>query len=410
MIRIQKREECCGCTACEQICPQHCITLTPDDEGFLYPQINLERCIDCHLCEKACPVINQNKERTPIEVYAAYNKNEEVRKSSSSGGIFSLIAEEVINKKGVVFGVKFDEELNVSFDYTESFKGLNQFRGSKYVQASLNNTYKQVLDFLKDERLVLFTGTPCQIAGLKSFLKKDYPNLLLVDLICEGVPSPKVWRKYLQEETEKQLKKNKSQSPISETIIQKFTFRDKSKGWKQHGITFQIVDQRSKTSIPVSIYRDSAYLQALFHYVILRPICYTCPFKKCKSHSDITIADYWGINILHPEMDDDKGTSMVFINTEKGKSFFQIDNTVYLKTEYEESFYHNNVITSVKKHSNRDRFYSNIDNCRSIIKLLNRCTFPLSYKIKEFFKRTLSKYVSKKTYHKLEVIWRKAKK
>lgn len=159
MIRIQKREECCGCTACEQICPQHCITLTPDDEGFLYPQINLERCIDCHLCEKACPVINQNKERTPIEVYAAYNKNEEVRKSSSSGGIFSLIAEEVINKKGVVFGVKFDEELNVSFDYTESFKGLNQFRGSKYVQASLNNTYKQVLDFLKDERLVLFTGT-----------------------------------------------------------------------------------------------------------------------------------------------------------------------------------------------------------------------------------------------------------
>jgi len=170
------------------------------------------------------------------------------------------------------------------------------------------------------------------------------------------------------------------------------------------------LDKSSKEQIPVSIYRDSAYLQALFHYVILRPICYSCPFKKCKSHSDITIADYWGINILHPEMDDDKGTSMVFINSEKGKLFFQIDKTVYLKTEYEESFYHNNVVTSVKKHSNRDRFYSNIDNCKSIIKLLNSCTFPLSYKIKELFKSTLSKYISQKSYHKLELVWRRVKK
>ena len=196
MIIINKREDCCGCSACQQVCPQECITMIPDKEGFYYPHIDLDKCINCHLCEKVCPIINQGTERNPLEVYAAYNKNEDVRAKSSSGGIFSLIAEKVIQNKGVVFGVKFDSDLNVTFGYTDTIEGIGQFRGSKYIQAHLGDTYKIAAKFLKDGRLVLFSGTPCQVAGLKGFLNKDHPNLLTLDIICEGVPSQKIWKRY----------------------------------------------------------------------------------------------------------------------------------------------------------------------------------------------------------------------
>ena len=197
MIDIKEKNNCCGCSACVQICPKQCISMAADNEGFLYPQVNSAICIDCGLCEKVCPVINQSAPREPLVVYAAKNNNEDIRLKSSSGGIFTLLAEKVIEEGGVVFGAKFDADWNVVHDYTETIEGLAAFRGSKYVQSIIGDNFKTAKQFLNNGRKVLFSGTPCQIAGLKKYLRKEYDNLLTVDVVCHGVPSPMVWRDYL---------------------------------------------------------------------------------------------------------------------------------------------------------------------------------------------------------------------
>ena len=199
MINILNKKDCCGCNACVQRCPKQCIIMQTDNEGFLYPIVDATTCIDCGLCEKVCPVINQTEPQEPLKVYAAYNKNEDIRMQSSSGGIFTLLAEEIIKKGGVVFGVKFNKDWMPEFGYTETLEGLSTYRGSKYVQAIVGDAYKQAEEFLKAGREVLFSGTPCQIAGLKRYLRKEYDKLLTVDIICHGVPSPKVWNMYLKE-------------------------------------------------------------------------------------------------------------------------------------------------------------------------------------------------------------------
>jgi len=414
MIDIKRREDCCGCGTCEQVCPKHCISLITDTEGYWYPHVDINYCVNCHLCEKACPVINQEQERTPIKVYAAINKDENIRAKSASGGIFTVVAEKVINQGGVVFGVRFDDDWNVIFDYTETIEGLGAFRRSKYVQAWLGNTYSRVKDFLNKGRLVLFVGTPCQVAGLRRFLNKDFVNLLLMDLLCEGVPSPKVWKMYLEEETTRQGEKDTiCQHPNlkNDVLIKEISFRNKSLGWKKFSfaITFAKAtsDGKKELVLPSYINRESAYMQAMFQYLDLRPICYECPFKSCKSHSDITIADYWGINVLHPEMDDDKGTSMVYINTVKGADFFDLNSVNCLETTYEEAFSFNNVVTSSKKHPYREKFFSHIDNTRSIIHLLDKYTYTRSFRMKRKSK-LIAKYILPSfVYKSLKFLWRK---
>ena len=193
MIEITEKYLCCGCAACVQRCPKQCIILHEDHEGFLYPKVDTDNCIDCALCEKVCPILNEGSNRKPLKVYAAINKDEKIRLESSSGGIFTLLAEQTIGEDGVVFGARFDENWQVRLDYTETIEGIAVFRGSKYVQARTENTYQQAEFFLREGRKVLFAGTPCQIAGLKKFLRKEYDNLLAVDFVCHGVPSPKVW-------------------------------------------------------------------------------------------------------------------------------------------------------------------------------------------------------------------------
>ena len=163
MIKISDKTECCGCNACSQICPLGCIDMQEDSEGFLYPKVNLDVCIDCKLCEKTCPILKQNENRKPITVYAAKNTNEDVRIQSSSGGAFSVLAEYVINHQGVVFGAKFDDKWDVVHDYTETLEGIKSFRGSKYVQSFIGEMFVKVKEFLEQNRLVLFSGTPCQV-------------------------------------------------------------------------------------------------------------------------------------------------------------------------------------------------------------------------------------------------------
>ena len=402
MIKIQKTTDCCGCSACAEICPKQCISLDVDYEGFWYPQINSSICIDCHLCESVCPVLNPGVEHKPLHVYAAINKNDEIRARSASGGVFTIIAEKVIDEGGVVFGVKFDRDWNVIFGYTETKEGLEEFRRSKYVQAWVGESYREVKRFLKEGKKVLFTGLPCQIAGLNLFLKKEYTNLITVDLICEGVPSPKLWRKYLDEEFVVYKKKYRTRTHITSSssrqniFIKDISFRNKSLGWSNFSFSLTIAGNSSENSqnivFPSYINRNSAYMQLMFRYGNLRPICYVCPFKCCKSGSDLTIADYWGISQLHPEMDDDKGTSMVFVNTMRGKKYFDLSKTHYLETSYEESWPFNNVVTSSKKHPKRDYFYSQIDKRQSVIKLMNDISFPFSYKVKKICKKSDKNY------------------
>jgi len=208
MIQIKDKSVCCGCSACVQICPKQCISLKEDKEGFLYPTVNHAFCVECGKCEKVCPELHPFEVHEPLKVYAAKHQDDAVRKVSSSGGIFTLLADMVIDEGGVVFGACFDSDWSVVHDFTETHEGLQAFRGSKYLQSRIGNTYRQAEVFLKAGRKVLFTGTPCQIAGLKKYLHKDYENLLAVDFVCHGVPSPLVWKKYLEEIIACQCEKN----------------------------------------------------------------------------------------------------------------------------------------------------------------------------------------------------------
>ena len=236
MIDIKDKKDCCGCSACVQICPKHCIHMVADNEGFLYPQVDTTVCINCGLCEKVCPVINQNEPREPLAVYAAKINNDEIRIKSSSGGIFTLLAEKIINEGGVVFGAKFNKNWDVVHDYTETINGLEAFRGSKYVQSIIGDNFKIAKQFLNDGRKVLFSGTPCQIAGLKRYLQKEYNNLLTIDIICHGVPSISIWGKYKNKV--KQLASYSCRDFASTnnklSTLNDINFRDKTNGWKHY--------------------------------------------------------------------------------------------------------------------------------------------------------------------------------
>jgi coenzyme F420-reducing hydrogenase beta subunit len=213
---------CTACSACVAICPKNCIVMQNDKEGFPYPEIKTMRCIHCNLCEKVCPVLaNNDVLRNATNVYVAKNNDENIRLSSSSGGIFTLLAEQIIQKGGVVFGCRFNEKWEVVHDCTETIEGIAAFRGSKYVQSKIGNTFSQTKEFLDNGRIVLFSGTPCQISGLKHYLRKEYDNLLTVDFICHGVPSPKAWKRYMSYLTDNKL------------VTWGVYFRDKTLGWKR---------------------------------------------------------------------------------------------------------------------------------------------------------------------------------
>ena len=423
MIKIEKATECCGCGACMSVCPKSCIDMKIDQEGFWYAKADEAKCIDCSLCEKVCPVINTGVKRVPLHVYAAINKDDEIRAKSSSGGMFTIVAEKVLSEGGVVFGVKFDERWNVVFGYTETIEGLEDFRKSKYVQAWVGDSYKQVMDFLKKGRKVLFTGTPCHIAALKNMLRKDYENLITLDLICEGVPSPKVWNRYLDEEIARSAKKysfalsSTRSFPERNVLVKDISFRDKRNGWKKFSfaLTFAEPTGDGENSVSLShirIDRFSAYMQLMFRKADLRPICYQCPFKCNRSQSDITIGDYWGINKLHPEMDDDKGTSMLYLNTEKGKEYFNMSRLRYLETPYEEALPFNVIEQSSVLHPKRDYFYANMDKKESIIKFMNSIWNPyparVKKRIKSVIKSTMKSVIGQAQYEYFKVnVWRK---
>ena len=228
MITILDKQDCCGCGACEQVCPKRCITMKPDEEGFLYPEVNADACVNCGLCEKVCPILSAAERETqyPQAVYAAFAKDEQVRKNSSSGGIFTLLAEWVLAQGGTVYGAGFADDFSVHHIRIETPEQLYLLRGSKYLQSRMESAYRDAKTDLEAGRAVLFSGTGCQIASLKRFLRKDYDNLYAVDVLCHGVPSAKVWSFYLQEK-EKMLKDK----------ITAANFRNKKNGWSCFSIS-----------------------------------------------------------------------------------------------------------------------------------------------------------------------------
>lgn len=341
MITIRDKKDCCGCHACTSICAKHCITMHSDEEGFLYPVVDKDACTDCGLCEKVCPVINQSEPRKPLKVYAAKNKNEEIRRQSSSGGIFTLLAEKIINEGGVVFGARFNDNWDVIHSWTDTIEGIAAFRGSKYVQSKIGDTYREAREFLKQGRQVLFSGTPCQIAGLKLFLRKEYDNLLTVDVVCHGVPSPKIWSEYL--------------SSLQLTNIGLISHKDKSTGWR--GYSFSIKDIDGKL-----IYIEKAcynkYMNAFVKNYIIRPSCFLCPAKAGKSLSDITLADFWGVEHFIPQIDDNKGTSFMCCNTQKGTLIVKGLDFISANADYQKSLIYNScIVQSTSEPIDRNNFW-----------------------------------------------------
>lgn len=302
MIKIVRKEECTGCHGCYNVCPKKCIDMNFDEEGFLYPSVDSDKCVECGLCEKVCPIMHTVEvENTPVAL-GCYNKDEKIRMESSSGGIFTLISELVIQSGGVVFGAEFDENYNVRHGYVDNMEDLHKFRGSKYVQSTIGNSYYDAKQFLEQGRQVLFSGTPCQIAGLKRYLQKDYDNLICQDIVCHGVPSTYIWEHY-----KKFIANGRRISGVK--------FRDKSTGWKTYSLQIAFDDGSSYKDIG----NENSYIKGFVKDFYLRPSCYECKYKTFHRESDITLADFWGIEANEPELDDNKGTSLIFINSDKGK-------------------------------------------------------------------------------------------
>ena len=309
-IQIDDKSKCCGCTACKSICPQKAIEMKEDEEGFLYPSINMDKCVNCGLCKKVCPVLNKNNNLKEQHAFIFQNKDDLIRRQSTSGGAFSAIAEEIINKNGIVFGAIFDEEFNVVHKGIETKEDLWRFRNSKYVQSDLRNTFLEAKINLDKNRWVCFSGTSCQIEGLKKFLGKDYDKLILVDVVCRAVPSPLIWRKYLK------LRKTQIKN------IKKIYFRDKIYGYKYSNLSIYDSNDLQKPSYKNGVESDP-YLRAFFSNICDRPSCYTCQFKKRNRESDITLWDCFDVEKYNKKFDDDKGTTRILTNSEKGYKFIK---------------------------------------------------------------------------------------
>lgn len=368
MISIQEKTRCCGCGACVQACPRNCISLKDDQEGFLYPFVNQDECIKCKVCTKVCPMQNTWSPQKPLKLFVAVNSNDNIRLASSSGGVFSLFADLFLKENGVVYGAAFDSNWEVHHIRIESPEYLHLLRGSKYIQSKIENTYKDVECDLKKGRQVLFSGTPCQIAGLQSFLRKKYDSLATLDFICHGVPSPGVWRKYLKENLKK-------------FDIKSISFRDKFYGWKLFSICFEMKNK---------IFREKALRNAFMRLFILdnltiRPSCYNCFFKNGKSNSDITIADFWSVKKIKPEFDDNRGASAVLCNTSKGMDLFKKITCMYEQVDFDKiRVFNNSYSQSVTEPANRDAFWEYLRN-----NSVNKAALKFSYTMKGRFKRSI---------------------
>ncbi|MBE6697299.1 MAG: 4Fe-4S dicluster domain-containing protein [Ruminococcaceae bacterium] len=338
MPTLAEHDYCNGCRACQVACPVGAIAWEQDAEGFYRPRLNADACIGCGKCQSVCHVHNRALDCTDEypEAVAAWAKDTEIRTQSSSGGLFSVLAGEILQRGGVVFGAGFDDQWHVRHRYIERIEQLPLLRTSKYVQSDVGDCYARAKEFLEADRWVYFSGTPCQIQGLRAYLGKDYDKLILQDIVCHGVPSERAWDAYLD------------QVHGGADAVGAVNFRDKKQGWKLYGMRIELGN-----ALTYETERDQdAYMKAFLSNLDLRPSCYNCVNKTAKRNCDVTLADYWGIERVHPEIDAEPGVSLVLLQSEKGKRLLEdvSDKIQSIKTDAKQALQYNaSAITSVKK-------------------------------------------------------------
>ena len=351
MIKITDKSLCCGCTACMSACPAQCIVMRRDREGFDYPFVNSpDLCIGCGKCEKVCPVLNPAEAAEPLEARAV--RSEQYLSGSSSGGVVPALAEQVIADGGVVIGAVLNDDMTVGHAEAYDMAGVEKMRGSKYVQSDLYASYEDVRYWLSEGRKVMFSGTPCQVAGLHKYLGKPYDDLVTVDVLCHGVPSPGLWEKYV-----KALEKKRG------ARMEYVRFKDKTAGWRHYAFT---------TSLGSCPYMDDPYMALFVQDMSLRPSCYKCAARGGRSGSDLTLSDLWSVQRCAPELSDDRGVSGVYVNSEKGRALMgRLDGIESRQVDMELSRtdnggFHDPVAVPEK----REEFFQGIHSAEDLIKYM----------------------------------------
>lgn len=329
MQNITDKTKCSGCGACVQCCPAHAIELRVDGQGFLRPFISQKDCLNCGKCIQICPVNAMPAAYIPLDVYAYRTDNDDVLMRSTSGGAFTLLSDFVLKREGVVYGARFDEHLNLRHTCATTPQERDYFRGAKYLQSDTSSCFEDVHQDLQAGKWVLFSGTPCQVAGLKNFLGKSYDKLILVDLVCHGIPSTGVWQDFIHILTQYFTR------PIS------FIFRYKPTAW--HGVHLHVTFENGRV-LQDDNYLLRSFTYLLFYNYILRPSCKTCPHKNSTRQGDFTIGDFWGYDARYPKFKDEKGVSLLLLNTPKAQQIFtKLSPEGYCKKESLEEFQFANI-------------------------------------------------------------------
>lgn len=318
-IDIQEKESCCGCGACVNACDRGCINMYIDEEGFAYPRVDTETCINCGECLRKCHLVNTIRNNNSFEpsCYVAYNKDDKKIREGSSGGVFQSLYEAIYDMQGVVYGVSLDSGFEIRHHRVSDREEAWVFRKSKYLQSDTGNTFLLAKRDLEEGRTVLFSGTPCQIGGLYGYLGKEYSNLYTVDLVCHGVPSKRVFKKYLEA-----MEKKYNSKPVS------ICWRDKRDGWGPNKISLKFADGREVITTSSGCLMQTGFL----HNLYLRPSCYQCRYAAIPRIADISLGDFWGYDKKLAVENDNKGLSMVIISNEKGQYLFErIREKIYIE-------------------------------------------------------------------------------
>lgn len=398
MIEIRDKADCCGCSACEQACPVKCISLVKDESGLHYAVADASRCIDCGLCERVCPVINQNSSEKPLAAYAAVNRDAEIQIASSSGGVFTALAREIISCGGTVFGAALTPSMDVAHMAVSDEAGIEALRGSKYLQSDMTDCFSRATELLRLGREVLFSGTPCQIAGLLKLVKPaQRERLITVELSCHGVPPAKIWHDYLES-----LKQGDERLKIVSV-----NFRDKRLGWDKFGISVEASETgkaiREISYVPVT---DDLFMQGYVKNLYLRPSCRRCPARSGKSGADLLLADFWGIKSVCRPMYDSLGVTLVVVRSDRGQRL--LDACHGLKTEpvdYEKAIAGNpSIVKDAPEPLQSKEFAERYprEGFAALRDILKEMREPLHRRVAEKLKRGVARLIGEKLISKIK--------
>ena len=385
MIVIDKKSDCSGCEACAAACAVGCITYRADSEGFRYPVVDESRCIGCGACNAICPVESRRPAITPRATYGVVNPDREVRRSSSSGGLFTLLAEQILESDGVVFGAAFDEQGEVYHRGVESSAELALLRGSKYLQSRAEVVYGDALSAVGEGRRVLFSGTPCQVSAFLHLVPNQLrDNVLAVDVVCHGVPSPAVWRARLSEITG-------GGKPL------KINFRDKRNSWAEYGVAVEYRRADGVTEESFTPKNKEPFLRGFFEDLCCRPACAECPSKGFSSGADLTLGDLWGAEKRYPE----DGVGVVFVGSERGAKALESAGAELFAADYHEVVAHNpSIERSNPAHPNREKFFSDLalldQSGKGVAALIDRqLKKPFAELVRGFVKRKIKSIIGR---------------